>query len=149
MSDLRIELGESKDFGPCDCCGSNSRTVWGYVYRPAGPAAAYFVQWTLGQVDRHGAHFDLIIGRWGEGADRSERCSVSLEFRRTEQGPSFMVIDSAARPVSSSELVGSILARLDVIGTPLAELAFNIVDAIWLQDERIAEVVGATSRSVS
>jgi hypothetical protein len=93
-------------------------------------------------VDRHGANFDLIIGKWGTGALRSDRCSVSLQFRRTEQGPSFMVIDSEDRPVASSELVGRSLARSDVVGTPIAQVAFDIIDAIWLQDERIAEIAG-------
>jgi hypothetical protein len=118
--------------------------VWGYVHRPDRTAAAYFVQWTLGQVDRHGANVDLIIGKWGTGADRPDRCSVSLEFRRTDKGPAFMVIDSRGRPVASSELVGKSLTREEVVGTALAQAAFELVDAIWLQDARIAEVVGAT-----
>ena len=142
MSELKIESTGSQDFGPCDCCGGHSRTVWGYVHGPAGPVAAYFVQWTLGQVDRHGAHFDVIIGKWGAGADRSDRSSISLEFRRTDTGPSFMVIDSRRRPVASSDLDGKSLAREDVVDTPLARVIFDIVDAVWLQDERIAEVVG-------
>lgn len=142
MSEFKIEPSGSKDVGPCACCGGLSRTVWGYAHRPAGTAAAYFVQWTRGQVDRHGANFDLIIGRWGTGADRSERCSVSLVFRRTDQGPSFMVVDSGGRPVASSDLVGKSLAREEVVGTAFAKIAFEIVDAVWLQDDRIAEVVG-------
>jgi len=142
MNELTIEPSGSKDFGPCECCGGQSRTVWGHAHGPAGTVAAYFVQWTLGQVDRHGAHFDLIIGKWGTGANRSDRFSVSLEFRRTDKGPSFMVIDSGGRPVASSNLVGKSLAREEVIGTALAQVAFDIVDAVWLQDDRIAEVVG-------
>ena len=142
MSELRIEPSGSKDFGPCNCCGGLSRTVWGYAHGPAAAVAVYYVQWTLGQVERHGAHFDLIIGKWN-GADRSERRSVSLEFRRTDQGPSFMVIDSTTRPVASNTLVGQSLSREEVIGTPLAQIAFEIVDAIWLGDGRISEIVGA------
>jgi hypothetical protein len=143
MSELTIELSGSKDLGPCECCGGDSRTVWGFVHSRRGPEAAYFVQWTLGHVDQHGANFDLIVGKWGTGADRADRCAVSLEFRRTEQDPSFMVIDSASRPVATSDLVGRSLARSEVIGSPLAKTAFDIVDAIWLQDKRIAEIVGA------
>ena len=67
----------------------------------------------------------------------------TLEYRRTENGAAFMVIDPEGRPVPSSELVGKSLGRSEVIGTPLAQIAFDLVDAIWLQDERIAEVVGA------
>jgi hypothetical protein len=117
-----------------------SRTVSGYLHRGSATEAAYFVQWTLGQVDRHGAHFDLIIGKWGEGTTASDRCAVSLELRRTDSGPAFMVIDSVQRPVGSSDLVARALSRSEVIGTPLASAAFEMVDAIWLQDPRIAEV---------
>src|SRR5262245_13413006 len=109
MSELKIEPTGSKDFGPCDCCGGHSRIVRGYAHGPESTVAAYVVQWTLGQVDLHGAHFDLIIGKWGAGANRSARCSVSLEFRRTDKGPSFMVIDSDRRAVASSDLVGKSL----------------------------------------
>jgi hypothetical protein len=53
-----------------------------------------------------------------------------------------MVVDSSHRPVAASVLVGKALARSQVIGTPLARAAFECVDAIWLHDERIAEIVG-------
>ena len=141
MTELRVEPSGSEDAGSCDCCGSRSRTVWGYVHQPSGLIAAYFVQWTLGQVDRHGAHFDLILGPLGADADRSDRRSVSLEFRRTAAGPAFMIIDSATRPVARSSLVGKSLARDEVIGTSLAQDAFAIVDAVWLGDARIREIV--------
>jgi hypothetical protein len=51
-----------------------------------------------------------------------------------------MVIDSASRPVAASELVDRALCRGEVIGTALADQAFAIVDAIWLQEPRIEEV---------
>jgi hypothetical protein len=140
MTDLKIELGGSEDTA-CECCGHQSRTVSGFVYRGDNAAAAYLVQWTLGGVASHGAHFDLILGRWGEGATSSERCAVALEFRRTDNGPAFMVIDASDRPVSRSELVGEVLGREDVIGTPTAKIAFDIVDAVWIQDDRIREIV--------
>jgi hypothetical protein len=143
MTEFLIEPSGSKDFGPCECCGGRSRTVWGYVHGPSGPAAAYFVQWTVGEVDRHGAHFDLVVGNWGPDADPADRRSISLQFRRTERGPGFMIIDSTDRPAASSSLAGKGLARDEVLGTPLAQEAFAIVDAIWLGDTRIAEIVGA------
>lgn len=142
MIPLSVEIADSSDFGPCDCCGANSRTVWGYLHRGDIAEAAYFVQWTLGQVDRHGVNFDLIVGKWGTGTSCHDRSAVSLEFRRTEKGPAFMVVDSSHRPVAASELVGKALGRSQVIGTPLARAAFECVDAIWLHDERIAEIVG-------
>ena len=143
MRELSIEVSGSNDFGACECCGSNSRTVWGFVQRGDATDAAYFVQWTLGQVERHGANFDLIMGRWGDAADSKERYVVSMELHRTPQGPTFTVIDSFNRPATRSDLVGKALARDEVIGTPLAKQAFELIDAIWLQDARIAEIVEA------
>jgi hypothetical protein len=113
------------------------------VHGPSGAAAAYFVHWTLGEVDRHGAHFDLIIGKWGSDADPADRRSISLQFRRTERGPGFMIVDSTARPVASSSLVGKSLTRDDVLGTSLAQEVFELVDAVWLGDARISEIVGS------
>ncbi len=149
MVELSIEPSGSFDCGPCECCGGNSRRVWGYAHRADHTEAAYFVQWTLGHVDEHGAHFDLILGRWGEGADPRDRSAVSLEFRRTDHGPAFMVIDAASRDFASKELVGRALARSEVLGTPLATRAFAIVDAIWLQDARIEEIVSTPPNPAS
>jgi len=143
MRQLHIEVSGSNDFGPCECCGAKSRTVWGFVHRGAVIEAAYFVQWTLGEVERHGANFDLIIGLWGDATNSKDRCAVSMELHRTSDGPSFTVIDSVDRPAASSDLVGKALARHEVIGTPLATQAFELVDAIWLLDKRIAEIVEA------
>src|SRR4026208_2324203 len=101
MNELSIERSGMKDSGACECCGGYSRTVWGYVYRGNIAEAADFVQWTLGDVDRHGANFDLIVGKWGEGTNRSDRTLVSLAFRRTDSGPACMVIDSAGAAAGS------------------------------------------------
>jgi hypothetical protein len=141
MNELHVEPGSSRDTG-CECCGKQSRTATGFVYRGEAAAAAYFVQWTLGGVESHGAHFDLIVGKWGEGATSADRCAVAVEFRRTADGPSFMVVDAADRPVGRSDLVGQAMGRQQVVGTPLAKAAFEIVDAVWIQDDRIGEIVG-------
>ena len=133
-------MTDAQDFGPCPCCGHNSRSVAGLVHRADSGEAAYVVQWTAGQIDKHGAHFDLVLGRWGEGTTRADRYAVSLEFRRTETGPAFMVIDADKRDIGKGDLAHRGLTRQEVIGTPLAKQAFEIIDAIWLQDERLAEI---------
>jgi hypothetical protein len=102
--------------------------------------AAYYVQWTLDRVPEEGAHFDFIVGEWGDGTTRDDRVGVSLELRWTLDGPSFMVIDAATRPVAESDLVGKALARAEVIGHPIAERIFGLADVVWASDERIAEV---------
>ena len=138
---LVVEPTLSKDLGPCPCCGNVTRRVWGYVHNAGVTEAAYFVEWVPGSVDRHGANFDLIVGRWGEGASSRDRVAVCLAFRRVPAGPEFMIIDAASREVSRSELVGHSPKREEVLASPLAERAFALVDAIWVQDSRIGELV--------
>jgi len=139
---LTVEPSGEKDFGPCECCGGISRTVWGYVHEGSRSLASYFVQWKLGQIPRHGANFDLILGKWGEGAGPDDRVAVSLRFRRTEKGPSFMVVDATDRPTAKGDLAGAALERDMVLGSRWEQEAYDVVDAVWLKDERIREIVG-------
>jgi hypothetical protein len=142
MEALEIETSGCNDYGPCECCGNMSRRVWGYVHSATGSVAAYFVHWTLTRVADHGANFDLIIGKWGEGASSADRDVVSLAYRLEATGPSFMVIDATDRPAATGGLADRVLLRSQVVGKPIAKQAFAIVDAILAKDERVVEVLG-------
>jgi hypothetical protein len=137
---LTIEPGASHDYGPCPCCGDMSRAVNGYVYADDAAYAAYFVHWTVNQVEKHGAHLDFIIGKWGDGSKASDRSAVSLEYRMTENGPFVTVIDAHSRNHAEGKLAKRALRRQDVIGKPLAKKVFAICDAVLLQDERLADL---------
>jgi len=141
-SNIVVEPTGSKELGTCPCCGRRSRRVWGQAHSGGKTLAAYFVHWTVGHIPDQGANIDLIIGNWGEGATPEERKAVALAYRLLDSGPSMMVIDANTRPFSSSELVGQVLYRDDVIGSPIARNAFAIADAILEQDDRIAELLG-------
>jgi hypothetical protein len=142
MEPLSVEPTGEKDLGVCECCGNSSRRVWGLVHTPNATLASYFVHWTLGRVPDHGANFDLIIGKWGDGTAAADRVLVALAYRLTDTGPQFMVIDAADRPAAKSDLVGRALPRSEVINQPIAEQAFAVVDAVLEQDQRVAELLG-------
>ena len=136
-SKLTIETSGEKTFGPCDCCGEMTKRVWGFVYDTDTALAAYFVEWTPGH-ENGSAAFDLIVGRWGDEAGISTRKSVSLEFRKLQTGPAFMVIDSSTRNVANSPLISAALSREEVLGTEVAAVAFSVCDAIYLQEPRLS-----------
>jgi hypothetical protein len=138
---LTIYPDNQKTFGPCECCREMTSRVWGYVNRLDEGVAAYYVEWTPGH-DGKQANFDLIVGKWGDQTDASDRQAVALEFRELETGPAFMVIDAKTRPFSTNSLVSEALDRNSVIGTPLAELIFAICDLIYLEDSRVSELRG-------
>lgn len=137
--DLSVEPTGDNDFGPCECCGKMSRTVWGLVHSQAGPLAAYFVQWTLNSPE-HGANFDLIVGEWGIGTTSKDRQAISMIYRNVNNQGSFMVIDASKLPQRDPSLVSSALSREEVIGSLLAKRAFAIVDAVFMKDTRIEEI---------
>ena len=128
-----------ESFGICDCCGSQTRTVWGYVREEGeGTVASYFVQWTVGRsIEDHPANFDLVYGAWGEETTKSDRCAISLVHFESEGVPGVSVIDANSRPVASSELVGAAMSREELVGTPLAQRAFSIFDSVLSQDVRL------------
>ena len=52
-----------------------------------------------------------------------------------------MVIDATTRPIAHHELAARALRRDEVVGTALAAHVFELVDAIWLKDRRIGEMI--------
>jgi hypothetical protein len=142
MESLRVEPTEAADFGPCECCGSATRRVWGFVHSQDRAVAAYYVQWAVDRFPDHGAMFDLVLGRWGEGAKATDRVLVTMDYRLTGAGPAFMVVDSAGRPADDQGLIGRALGRDEVIGQPIANEAFSVADAVLAQDTRVAVVLG-------
>lgn len=130
----------------CECCGKVSKTICGDVSIPEKTLAIYYVQWTVGSAE-HYPNVDLILGPWDAGADPSARVLISLVYDFGPDGGGFTVIDSEARPANTRELCGRALRRDEVIGTPFAQEAFQLVDAIWLHDPRIDEVRNLNSRA--
>jgi hypothetical protein len=138
QSDLQLTINpdDHRVFGPCACCGNMTQRVWGWVGQGETTIAAYFVEWTPGHTEQ-AANFDLIVGKWGAESTSHDRNGVAVAFRKLQNGPSFMVIDAADRPISSSSLINEPLSRDQVVSMPIAETVFAVCDAIFLQDHRI------------
>ncbi|MEN1973478.1 hypothetical protein WCE34_14305 [Luteimonas sp. MJ204] len=131
-----------KTFDPtlCECCGKTTRGVSGWIEDSDKTLAAYLIHWTQSSKD-HDANFDLVFGNWGDLATANDRSVASFAYRPSEN--SFMVIDSRTRPAGqSNDLASFPLTRDEIVGTPLAPYLFGLLDAIWLQDSRIAVICG-------
>src|SRR5262245_46215205 len=129
---LTVEPDGITDFGPCPDCGNMSRTVWGYVRMGDETLAAYYVTWTQ-NMPRHSAHFELIIGKWTEDSTAQDRQVAALAYRIVDGQGSFMVIDPSQRP-EDANLASSHLRRDQVVGKPIADIIFAIVDAVYMKD---------------
>ena len=135
-STIEIEPASMKNSGRCACCGKSRGTVWGYVYRDGGPRACYFVEWTIGRSDCS-ARFDVVVGNWFDGTTEADREAVSLEYHLLESGPTFSFVDAEGRPAAE---VGRATRGVEIAGTPLAEEAVTIADAVLQVDDRVREL---------
>ena len=135
---LTLQPDGSKDYGPCECCGNMSRTVWGYIHRNDEMVAVYYVSWTLGRID-HGARVELIIGKWDDDASADDRSAVALACRLQNNQPQFMIRDAEPK---DDGLATHALKRDQIVGTPKSAEIFELVDAIWLKEDRIRELGG-------
>ena len=110
-----------KRFGPCECCGNMSRSVWGWIHSDERTLAAYFIQWTESNPN-HYPNFDFIIGPWGDNSDSRNRVFVAIEYMPDVDGGSFRVIESSNRPNAKDvELHDRNLPRDEVINRPIAK----------------------------
>jgi hypothetical protein len=125
--------------GYCDCCGKQSKTIWGDLADSSGIRAIYFVQWTVDE-PRHMPNFDIVLGPRDDRASVSEQVLVSLLYKPRYGGGSFMVISGKGRPADDRTLCGRALDRADVIGTTLANEVFSLIDTLWLTEPRMEEI---------
>ena len=137
---MRIELGNESSPNICECCGNETKTVYGYAYQNDIPLAAYYVQWTCSRAD-HPPNFDFLIGTWGNDGVH-DKVLVSWIYQSNLKGGCFMVVDSHSRPAASSSLCAKPLSRDEVINNSgLMGVCAEMLDKIWLDDPRISEII--------
>ncbi len=123
--------------GHCDCCGHESRTVWGNISVNGSMIACYFVHWTRKQPE-HYPNFDFLIGNWGDDT-KNDRVLVSWVYSASHN--QFMIVDATARPAAKSDLCSRALTRNQVLSdTQLVQVAKAALDAVWMREKRIEEV---------
>jgi hypothetical protein len=103
--------------------------VWGYAYRDEQAHAVYFIRWTRGHPER-GAQLAISVGVWGDGGTPESRSCVGVECRLVHGAPAYRIADASETPWANNALLGRMLVRDDVIGTPLAQQVFAVLDAI-------------------
>ena len=122
--------------GVCSCCGSDTACTRGVVLKGGECLASYLVKWTIGDPS-HGMGWLISLPNAEQGKEVSVSLGYSFEHR------SFMVRHLGDYSWEPNELAGfgELLDRDEVIGTPLAERTFAIVDDIWLSDPYVRDFV--------
>ena len=139
MDDLTLEQAGDKTFGKCDCCGSRSRKVWGYVNSLSfgGAHAVYYARWADGNRE-HGLSMLVSIHGWGEGADETRRRLVSVYCRLADTGPQFMALDEPDSEWGGDlTRFGKVVNRDNLLSSPLRREVFDVVDLVFAKDRRV------------
>ncbi len=134
MADLSIELGEEARTC-CDCCGKESTTVHGFVYRDGDAYAVYYAGWSDGHPER-GITLAIAVGEWSEGATALERVSIGLEAHPAEREILFSVLNPDQSPWGTSELLGDMVQRSRALQLPVLKDVFEIGELIVYNDSR-------------
>jgi hypothetical protein len=122
--------------GVCACCGTDTACTRGVVKEDGERVASYLVKWTVGDPSQ-GMGWLVSLPH----PESSKEVSVSLGY--SFEHNSFMVRHLGDYHWEADDLVGfgELLDRDQVIGTPLAERLFAVVDDIWLSDPCVHDFV--------
>jgi|SRR5580765_3952745 len=122
--------------GVCPCCGSDTACTHGIVEKDGQRIASYLVKWTVGNPS-HGMGWLISLPSQPSGREVSVSLGYSFEHH------SFMVRHLNDYPWDADDLsgFGEMLDRDQVIGTPLAEQVFAVVDDVWLSDPYVQDFV--------
>lgn len=137
---LRIQPGAESPPTVCECCGNESRCVWGCIQEGERIVAVYFVHWTL-NTRKHLPNIDFLMGNWNDDTAR-DKIAISWVYNPThESGGNYVAIDSQDRPVAKNDLCSVALTREQVVSNKdLVGLCGQMFELIWAQDQRVQDI---------
>jgi hypothetical protein len=133
---LTVEPGTQSDLPKCPCCGGKTRVVRGFVYKDDVAHAVYLARWAPSR-PKHGATVLVVLGDWSEGSSPADRVAIALDAREHQGGPAFMVVDADKTDFARDAGLGRMAKREEIVGTPYAQEAFDVVDAVAAVDRRV------------
>src|SRR5687768_1754183 len=107
---LDLEPGEDATTSRCHCCGNDSNTGHGFVYKDERPYAVYYVGWSTGHRET-GVTMALAIGEWNDSSTAEDRTCFGLEAYEGEHRVLFRFIDPESSPWSRTDLLGNMIRR--------------------------------------
>src|SRR5687768_10642461 len=107
---MPVKETQSKVFGECSCCGSQTKKTCGTVCIEDGSEALYIARWTVQGPD-HGIAFLILI------PETEAYISVVYSF----EANAFGIVGEDGCEWYLSDTSPRILDRDEVIGTPLAK----------------------------
>jgi hypothetical protein len=135
MSQLTIELGEPKPSTTCECCGNDSYTAYGFVYRDGDAYSVYHAAWSAGHPDV-GVSLAIDLGHCDEDVTPYDRFRVGIQVWSTQDEIQFRFVDRDASAWGASR--SPMLSAAEARAHPEAAEFFRIAEHVINQDPRLA-----------
>ena len=135
-SDLSLEPGPSEPGTVCECCGTRSITVHGFVYEKGDPFAVYYAGWTATHPER-GVTIAVATGKWDEDSTSDDRVSMGVDAHATEKELQFSAIDPEQSPWGETELFGRMLRRAETIRHSRFKATLAVAELVVREDQRV------------
>lgn len=142
-SDLSLEAGPLEAGTVCDCCGTRSTTVHGFVYRNGDAFAVYYAGWSDQHRER-GVTLAIATGEWAEGSGPQDRTSIGLEARPTAAEIQFTTVGPEQSPWGETPLFGRMLSRDHAKASPSLSSTLEVAEVIVRDDPRVRAVLGTS-----
>ena len=111
---FELEIGEDSSTSHCHCCGADSYTGHGFIYKNGVAHAVYYVGWSPHHRER-GASMAIAVGRWDESSTAEDRVCFGLEAFEGESQILFRFINPEESPWPTTELLGQMIPREEAL----------------------------------
>jgi hypothetical protein len=132
---LRIEFGETQK-STCHCCGKDSVTVHGFIYRNDEPYGVYYSGWAITH-PKHYVSVAVAVGQWDENSSIADRISFGINVSSSASEIQFSFIGPEDTPWGETKLLGKILDRNQALKSPLSKEILALGKYIVEADQRV------------
>ena len=130
-----IEFMGSRDSSPCECCGEITTGIWGRAFLDNSEVALYYICWTKNEYEQKGATYNIIYRNYDK--ENQQDAMIALDYYNNENGAGFGILDAEANNLLNTSQKLIKLDRDEILGTPFEHNLWALVDAIFLNDNRI------------
>ena len=125
-----VEVGDNRVPATCRCCGRNSSTAHGFVYKDGDAYAVYYASWSEEHPEPH-LFLALAVGEeWDDEASSSSRTCFGLVAREEGEQVLFRVTGPEESPWPNSDVLGPMLSRDAALRHSLLPEVFAIAERV-------------------
>lgn len=127
MNKFNIEIGENCASSTCNCCGKESNTGHGFVYKNGDAYAVYYAGWSNSHLKKV-VSIAIAIGEWADSATNEMRTCFGIEAIDNDNEISLSVISPENSPWPDTGLLGKMLTRDEALSSELLSEVFLIIE---------------------